>query len=271
MGKYFKNTNFLVGFLIVSIIFLIFVISFFYLPKDPYATNAAHILKGPSAEYPLGTDHLGRDVLSRVMKAIQVAFFIGISTMIIGGFIGVAIGMISGYVGGVVDDFLMRIVDVFMTIPGTILILLIVTVLGRGMNQTIFAISLMNIPVFAKMTRSQVLSIKNTEHILWAKSIGVPDLRIIFWHILPDLVPVILVVGAMKFSSAIMAEAGLSYLGLGVQQPEPSLGNMLTRAQGSIMINPFTALVPGFVIILFVLGFNLLSDGIRDVFNSREE
>lgn len=272
-GYYFKrNKNLTIGLTIILMLLVITIISFFWTPYDPYETssNIADQLQGPSLEHIFGTDHLGRDVLSRIMIASQSAFFIGFSTLLIAGTIGTLIGLISGYVGGTVDEILMRIVDVFMTIPGTVLLLLFVTIFGRGTKQTVIAISLMNFSTFAKMVRSQVLSLKKREHILWAKAVGVNNIRIIFHHILPDLAPTLLVVSAMKFSSSVMAEAGLSYLGLGIQPPEPSWGNMLTRAQSSIISSPFNAVIPGLMITLFVIGFHLLSDGLRKALNVRE-
>lgn len=272
-GYYFKrNKNLTIGLTIILMLLVITIISFFWTPYDPYETssNIADQLQGPSLEHIFGTDHLGRDVLSRIMIASQSAFFIGFSTLLIAGTIGTLIGLISGYVGGAVDEILMRIVDVFMTIPGTVLLLLFVTIFGRGTKQTVIAISLMNFSTFAKMVRSQVLSLKKREHILWAKAVGVNNIRIIFHHILPDLAPTLLVVSAMKFSSSVMAEAGLSYLGLGIQPPEPSWGNMLTRAQSSIISSPFNAVIPGLMITLFVIGFHLLSDGLRKALNVRE-
>lgn len=267
-----KNTSLKIGLFIILFLLSVCIASFFWTPYDPYATssNIEDQLQGPSLEHIFGTDHLGRDVLSRIMIASQKAFFIGFSTLIIAGGIGITIGLVSGYIGGTVDEILMRIVDIFMTIPGTVLLLLFVTIFGRGTVQTIIAISIMNFTTFAKMTRSQVLSIKRREHIEWAKAIGVNNCRIVFMHILPDLFPTLLVVGAMKFSSSVMAEAGLSYLGLGIQNPEPSWGNMLTRASSSIISSPFNAIIPGIMITLFVVGFHLLSDGLRRALNVKE-
>lgn len=267
-----KNKNLQIGLFIILFLLAICIVSFFWTPYNPYETSVdiKTQLQGPSVEHIFGTDHLGRDVLSRVMIASQKAFFIGFSTLVIAGGIGIAIGLISGYKGGICDEVLMRIVDIFMTIPGTVLLLLFVTVFGRGTTQTIIAISIMNFPTFAKMTRSQVLSIKKREHILWAKAIGVTNRRIIFRHIMPDLMPTLLVVSAMKFSSSVMAEAGLSYLGLGIQNPEPSWGNMLTRSSSAIISSPFNAIIPGLMITLFVIGFHLLSDGLRYALNVKE-
>lgn len=267
--KRLYNTNFIIGFTLIMFIFIMCLISFFWTPYPPNQTSTSE-LASPSSSHLLGTDHLGRDVLSRVMKGSQMTFLIGFSTLILGGSLGILIGLFSGYVGGRLDDLLMRIIDMFMAIPGTVMILLVVAIFGRGTKQTIVAISIMNLPNFAKITRSEVLSLKSQDHILWARSLGCSNIRIIFLHILPDLVPILLVSAAMKFSSSIMAETGLSYLGLGIQQPDPSWGNMLTRAQASIISSPLTAVIPGLLITIFVIGFNLLSDGLREALNIKE-
>ncbi len=271
-NRILRNKNLIIGSILIGIIFIIFLISFFWTPYPPNETssNPSEQLQGPSKNHIFGTDHLGRDVLSRIMKGSQITFMIGFTTLLISSVFGIVIGLVSGYIGSWVDEVLMRFVDVFMAIPGTVLILLIVAIFGRGTKQTIIAISLMNFPSFAKLIRSQVLSLKNQDHILWAKGLGCSHIRIIFMHILPDLIPIILVSAAMKFSSSIMAETGLSYLGLGVQPPDPSWGNMLTRAQSSIISSPLTAIIPGIMITIFVIAFNLLSEGLREVLNVRE-
>lgn len=267
-----NNKNLKLGVFIIGLLSIMCIMSFFWTPYHPNQTSKdpSNQLAGPSKKHLLGTDHLGRDNLSRIMKGSQTTFYIAITTLMLASLIGVSLGLLSGYVGGWIDEFIMRFVDVFIAIPGTVLILLFVTIFGRGTNQTVVAISIMNFPTFARITRNQVLYLKNQDHIQWAKSLGASDFRIIFLHILPDLFPILLVASAMKFSSSIMAEAGLSYLGLGVQPPNPSWGNMLTRAQASIITNPFTAIVPGLMITLFVIGFNLLADGLRQALNIRE-
>ena len=164
----------------------------------------------------------------------------------------------------------MRIVEVFSTIPGTIQLLLFITIFGRGTTQTVIAISIMSFTSFVRMVRARVLSLRQQEHIMWAQVIGASHLRIIVQHIMPDLIPLILVISANQFSSAVMAEAGLSYLGLGVQPPQPSWGNMLTRAQAGLLTNPWNAVIPGLLITLLVIGFNLTADGLSRRYNIKE-
>jgi len=268
MGRYFQNRNFLIGAIIILILFSMMIISIYWTPHDPNMIYDDNILSRPSREFLLGTDYLGRDLLSRIMVASQTSFLIGTTTLLISGFIGITIGLLSGYYGGKLDEILMRFVDMWMTIPGTIMVLVFISTFGTGMVQTIVAISLISFSTYARMTRSKVLSIKESDYILWARSIGVPQLRILTRHILPDLLPTLMVVSALKFSDAILIEASLSYLGLGIQPPNASWGNILTRAQAYILTNFLYAVVPGVLITLLAIGFNLLSDGINKVYSS---
>lgn len=259
----------IVGLTLLGLITLMMLVSLVWTPHDAYLTSSDYSkqLQGPSAQHWFGTDHLGRDVLSRSMIAAQTVFLVGASTLIISGSIGITLGLIAGYRGGWADIVIMRLIEVFATIPGTILLLLFITIFGRGTQQTIIAISLMSFTTFTRMVRSRVLSLRQHEHILWAQVIGARNLRIIFVHIMPDLLPLILIIAANQFSSAVMAEAGLSYLGLGVQVSEPSWGNMLTRAQAGLLTNPWNAIIPGLLITILVIGSNLTADGLSRHYN----
>lgn len=261
-----------IGVFLVGSLFLMMLISLVWTPHDPLTTSSDFRtqLQPPSAKHLFGTDHLGRDVLSRSMIASQTVFLIGATTLVVSGTIGIILGLISGYKGGWADIIIMRIIEVFSTIPGTIQLLLFITIFGRGTGQTMIAISIMSFPTFMRMVRSRVLSLRKQEHIMWAQVIGASPWRIITRHIMPDLIPLILVISANQFSSAVMAEAGLSYLGLGVQPPQPSWGNMLTRAQAGLLTNPWNAIIPGLLITLLVIGFNLTADGLSRRYNIKE-
>jgi peptide/nickel transport system permease protein len=267
MSRYYANRNFAIGSTIVLLLLVMMIISLFWTPYDPNMIHDNHILESPTREFLLGTDYLGRDILSRVMYASQTVFIIGGGTLIISSIIGVSIGLISGYFGGWLDEILMRFVDAWMTIPGTIMVIVFVASFGRGMTQTLIAISLTGFANFAKITRSKVLSLKESDHVLWARSVGVKRGRILVAHILPDIMPTLLVVGALRFSSAILTEAALSYLGLGIQPPDASWGNILTRAQAYILSNWLYAFIPGLLITLMVIGFNLISDGLNKIYS----
>ncbi len=267
MKKYLQNRNFMIGFIIVSLLFIMMVVSLFWTPHPPNRIHDNHLLEKPSAQFLLGTDFLGRDILSRIMVSSQTAFLIGTGSLLFSGLIGISLGLLSGYFGGKIDELLMRFVDAWMTIPSTIMVLVFVAAFGSGITQTIIAISLIGFANFAKITRSKVLSIKESDQITWARAIGVKRSRILTRHILPDLIPTLMVVGALRFSGAILTEAALSYLGLGIQPPYASWGNILTRAQSYILTNWLYAFIPGLLITLMVIGFNLLSDGLNKIYS----
>ena len=262
-----KNTGLIAGCIIIGLLLVLMVISLFWTPNDPMYIPLVPGLRmlPPSLQFPLGTDHLGRCIMSRAMVASQTAFMIGLLTLLSAGSIGITIGLVSGFFGGIVDGIAMRVVDIVLAVPNLLILLMFISVFGGGTVQTVVALSFINFVTFAKVVRNSVVSIKEQDHILWAKNIGAKRYRIMFSHILAELVPILLVIGAMMFSGAVMAEAVLSYLGLGVQPPYPSWGNMLTRAQASITTNIFYAAVPGTLITLLVIGFNLISDGVKTV------
>ncbi len=269
-NRTFKNRNFKVGFIIVSILLFIALLSVVWTPHDPNYIYDDAILEGSSLRFIFGTDYLGRDNLSRLMVSMRTAFVIGTVTLIFSATIGITIGLISGYIGGKLDEILMRIVDMWMTMPGIIMALVFVAAFGTGMFQTILAISLLGFSSFAKIVRAKVLSIKELDKIIWAKSVGVKKSRIIYAHILPDLLPIICVIATSVFASAITIESSLSYLGLGVQPPDASLGTILSRAQGYILTNPLYPLIPAVLITLIVVGFNLISDGINKIYGAKK-
>lgn len=260
------NFNLVLGLLIVGFLFIMMIVSIFWTPHDPNKIYGDMILQQSSTEFLLGTDYLGRDILSRIMVASQTAFLIGASSLLISGSIGITIGVVGAYYGGKIDEILMRIIDMWITIPSTIMVLVFISVFKSGMLQTIIAISFIGISKFAKMSRAKVLAVKESNYIKWANSVGIKRNRILTHHIMPDLLPTILVIAALEFSGAIMTEAALSYLGLGVQAPDASWGNILSRSQSYILTNPMYALVPGTLITLMVIGFNLISDGLSKYF-----
>ena len=226
-------------------------------------------LSAPDSSYWLGTDQFGRDVLSRIMKGTANSLQVAILTVAISTFIGTIIGTIAGYFGGKIDNVIMRIMDIFFAFPALLLALLIVTILGQGLYNTVLAISIVYTPIFARVARGQVISVKEMEFVLAARSLGGGHLMIILRHILPNILPVMIVQVTLALSWALITEAGLSFLGLGTQQPEPSLGLELSSNRGLAEIAPWLILYPGLAIMLMVLGFNLLGDGLRDLLDPR--
>lgn len=226
-------------------------------------------LQPPSQQYLMGTDQFGRDVASRVMKggtnSLRVALFsVALSTLL-----GTAIGVTSGYIGGLFDTLLMRLMDILFAFPTLLLALLVVVVLGPGLNNTVLAIAAVYTPIFARIARGPVLSLKEMEFVVAARCLGVREWRILTRHILPNMVAPLIVQVTLALSWALITEAGLSFLGLGTQPPEPSWGLMLSENRGLAEIAPWLIFFPGLAIMLGVLGFNLLGDGLRDILDPR--
>jgi peptide/nickel transport system permease protein len=263
MNKKIKDYNFIIGGGILIFLLLVMGVSFFYLPHSVTEINTAVKLSPPSSSYLLGTDNFGRDILSRLMKGSQTAFLVGIISVSIGCSMGVFLGAVSGYFGGRIDEIIMRIIDAMMAFPGILFALMFISVFGVGIENTMIAIGIMSIPTFARITRSGFLREKELEYIKAARVRGASNLRIIYHHILPNVISPIIVAATMSFSSAILAEAALSYLGLGVQAPNPSWGRMLSESQMYFMIAPWYTLAPGLMISLTVLALNMLGDFLR--------
>ena len=269
--KCMKNRSFCIGTILVSFLLLLLVVSFIYLPYPPDEIDSANILASPSLQHILGTDDFGRDVLSRVMKGSQTAFIIGFGAVSTGLVAGVLLGALAGFYGGWIDEAVMRLMDAKMSFPGVILALVLIAVFGNGIGNMILALGIMSIPRFCRMTRSGFMQIKEMEYIKAAKSRGVSDIRIIIFHILPNISSSLLVTFTLGFSSAILSEAGLSFLGLGIQPPTASWGRMLFEAQSVLLVDPLYAVIPGVMITILVLGFNLLGDGLRDILDHQTQ
>jgi peptide/nickel transport system permease protein len=226
-------------------------------------------LKDPGSDYLMGTDQFGRDLASRVMKGGANSLKVALLSVMISSTIGTCIGAVSGYIGGFVDTAMMRLMDILFAFPALLLALLVVTILGPNLNNTILAISVVYTPIFARIARGPVLVLKETEFITAARCLGASELRILFRHILPNMWAPLIVQVTLALSWALITEAGLSFLGLGTQPPEPSWGLMLSENRGLAEIAPWLILFPGLAIISGVLGFNLLGDGLRDVLDPR--
>lgn len=259
-----KNYNLIFGIGIASILFLLFLIGIFYTPYDPDAMSGSEKLLAPSIKHFFGTDQFGRDVFSRVMKGIGTTFFIAISTVFLGGAIGIFLGALTGYFGGWFDEILMRVNDVIVAFPSILLALIFISILGTGQNNIIFALAVAFIPSFSRMTRSEFLANRDMDYVKSARLMGVSHFRIILVHILPNAVPTLFSMMAIGFNNAILAEAGMSYLGIGVQPPQASLGRMLSESQIYLVRAPWVAIFPGLAIVLLALSFSLISEGINE-------
>jgi peptide/nickel transport system permease protein len=238
-------------------------------PQSATAIDVAHKLAEPSAVHWLGTDHFGRDIASMLMVGAQNSIMVGIVAVSIGVGLGIACGLVAAARGGWVEEALMRLADFTFAFPAVLSAILITALLGPGALNSIIAIGIFNVPAFARLSRGAARGIWVRDFILAARAAGKGKLRITIEHVLPNIASLLIVQATIQFGVAILAEAGLSYLGLGTQPPNPSWGRMLNEAQTFLFIAPRLAIYPGLAIVLAVLGVNLLGDGLRDVFDPR--
>jgi peptide/nickel transport system permease protein len=238
-------------------------------PHDPIDINMQARLEPPSLEHPFGTDDFGRDVLSRVLSGAWVSLQVGIIAVSISMVVGVLLGAISGYYGGWLDEVTMRLMDVLFAFPAILLAIAILAALGPGIRNAMIAIGIVYTPIFARITRGSVLTVREQVYVKAARAIGCRDRRILFLHILPNVMAPIIVETTLSLAFAILAEAALSFLGLGTQPPDPSWGRMLSESRGYIQDAPWLGVFPGLAIMFTVMGFNFLGDGLRDALDPR--
>lgn len=263
------NLPLMIGGTLVCLIALVAILAPLLTPYDPAAIDPARRLEPPGAAHPLGTDRLGRDVFSRILYGGRIAVAVGLVAVVIGAGGGVTLGLISGYRAGRLDAILMRAVDGLMAFPALLLAIMVVAALGPGHLQAMAAIGVVLIPVFARLARAQTLAIRGQEFVLAARAMGAKDIGILLSHILPNIAGPLLIQTTVAFSGAVLAEASLSYLGLGTQPPTPSWGGMLQEARDVLFVGPWMAIWPGVAIAAAVLGWNLLGDGLRDLLDPR--
>ena len=267
--RLFRNINFTVGLIITLMIILTGILSMSYTPYDPNRMNLSERFHTPQRDHWCGTDHFGRDIFSRVMKGSTNSIVVGLVAVSIGMGFGILIGSVAAFYRRWVDEAIMRISDVLYGFPAILSAILITSILGPGIVNSMIAIGIFNIPIFARLTRATSLSIWERDYVTAARAIGRSDLGIIWKYILPNILSSLIVQGTVQFAIAILAEAGLSYLGLGTQPPHASWGRMLNEAQTFMGTSPWLAIFPGCAIALAVLGFNLLGDGLRDILDPK--
>jgi len=238
-------------------------------PHDPVEPDLKNILDSPSWSHPFGTDTLGRDVFSRVIYGSRISLLVGFVSVGIATLIGIMVGALSGYSGGIVDELIMRFVDLMMCFPTFFLILAVIALLEPSIWNIMIVIGLTNWMGIARLVRAEIMSIKNKEYVLAAKAMGFPNRRIIFGHVLPNSLSPVYVVATLGIGGAILTESALSFLGIGVQPPTPSWGNILTQAKDNIEVAWWLSLYPGLAIFLTVMGYNLLGEGLRDIFDPK--
>lgn len=248
------------GRILVGFMLAFTILGWVYTPHDPNQISIAKRFQPPSGEHPLGTDHFGRDVLSRILWGARISLAVGVAAVCLGAAAGVALGLAAGFFGGWWDELLMRLSTSLQALPSILLALLFAAIWSPGVPVVVWGIALGNIPSFLRVTRNQVLSIKQRPYVEAARALGAGDLRIMLRHILPNLRGALLVQLSVSLAGAILAEASLSYLGVGIQPPDPSWGRMLQEAQPYGSLAPWLVLAPGLFIALAVIGFNLLGD-----------
>jgi len=255
--------------ILVTILILTAIFGSLLAPYDPNAIDMANRFAPPSLEHPFGTDDFGRDILSRVMVGARVSLMVGIIAVGLSASVGSFLGVLAGYTGRFTDEVIMRVMDILFAFPAILLAIAIMAALGRGVGNAMIAIGIVYIPIFARIARGSVLSVREEEFVDAARATGSSDSRIMYRHIFPNVLSPIIVEITLSLSFAILAEAALSFFGLGTQPPDPSWGRMLSEGRAYFQQSTWLAIFPGLAIMLTVLGFNLLGDGLRDALDPR--
>ncbi len=259
----------LVAAVVVGFFLLCAVASPLIAPYDPNAIDLTSMLEGPSAEHIFGTDQHGRDLFSRIVYGSRMAFLVGVLAVLVATVIGVFIGLVAGYFGGGVDSVLMRIIEAEMSIPGIMLALALVATFGNSTGMLIFILGFSAIPPYARMMRAQVLSVRELDYVASSRIIGNSDLKTMLRHVFPNCLSPIIVLMSQSIGATILSEASLSYLGAGIMPPTASWGKMVSEGYQYLTTSPLFALLPGVAVILLVLSFNILGDGLRDALDPR--
>ena len=240
-------------------------------PFDPSAQDLALRLTGPSAAHPFGLDELGRDILARVLAGARISFLVGLAVVSVSASVGTLLGAVAGYFGGVTDDVISRAVDVLLAFPGLLLAIALVAVLGPSLGNVLFALTVIGWVGYARLVRGQVLRARELDYVQAARAAGANTARILWRHVIPTATPAVVVQATLGMAGAIIGEAALSFLGLGVQPPTPSWGTMLNGGRAHLLDAPHLTIFPGLAIALLVLGFNFLGDGLRDATDPKHQ
>jgi peptide/nickel transport system permease protein len=258
-----------VGAAIVIVGALAAIVGPFLAPFDPSAQDLALRLATPTGAHPFGLDELGRDILARVLAGARISFLVGLTVVSISASVGTLMGAVAGYFGGVIDDVISRLIDVLLAFPGLLLAIALVAVLGPSLGNVLFALTVIGWVGYARLVRGQVLRAREFEYVQAARALGAHTPRILWRHVVPSAVPAVVVQATLGMAGAIIGEAALSFLGLGVQPPTPSWGTMLNGGRAHLLDAPHLTIFPGLAIAVLVLGFNFLGDGLRDVMDPK--
>ncbi|MCG0238709.1 MAG: ABC transporter permease [Firmicutes bacterium] len=269
LRRLFRHRNALLGGAIILTLVVMVACAPWVAPYDPLDADLTRALRPPGGEFLLGTDEQGRDLFSRLVWGGRLSLLAGVSAIGLALVLGTATGALSAYFGGWVDLLVMRVMDIMLAFPSILLAIAITAILGPGLGNAILAVAVVNIPYFARLVRASVLSIKEQEYVQAAEALGADHLRILAGHVLPNALAPLIVQATLGLGWALLDIAGLSFLGLGARPPDPEWGSMLSRAQAYIQVAPWVVTYPGLAIMVAVLGFNLLGDGLRDALDPR--
>jgi peptide/nickel transport system permease protein len=270
LGLLARNRTALVSAIVLLVIIVVAIFDDFFAPQGANEQDIANRLEPPSGSHLFGTDDLGRDILSRVILGASVSLKVGFLSVGLAMVVGTLIGLVAGFYGGWRDDVLMRVMDMLFAFPAVLLAIAILAIRGPGTSNTIVAIAIVYVPIFARVTRASVLGVREEVYVRASRSVGASDFRLLTRHVLPNAAPPIIVQTSISLAFAVLAEAALSFLGLGTQPPDPSWGLMLAEGREFIQLAWWLAFFPGMAIVVTVLCFNLLGDGLRDVLDPRQ-
>jgi peptide/nickel transport system permease protein len=257
------------GVVIIGLLFIVAIFAPVLAPYQPNATDMKAMLQSPSSSHLFGTDQVGRDLLSRVIFGSRISLMVGIIAVTIAGAIGIILGLVAGFFRGWIGNIIMRFIDALLALPPLVLMLAIAAVLGNGIFNVLVALGVGMMPTYCRLMYAQVTTLRESDYILAANSIGANSLRIMFRHLLPNAFPPLLVLVTVNLGTAIMMEASLSYLGIGIVPPTATWGAMVSSGQGFLLTNPLLSFIPGIAILLVVLAFNMVGDGLRDALDPR--
>lgn len=269
ISRFVKSTSAMIGLVLLILLILCAILAPALAPYNPYESNLPQALQAPSAAHIMGTDELGRDIWSRILYGARISLIVGVEAVALALVCGVILGAVAGFYGGKIDTAIMGIMDIMLSFPDILLAIAFMTVMGRGIDKAVIAIGIVSIPQYARIVRGSVLSVKENVYVTAARVVGNGDFRLIFVHILPNVLAPIIVRGTIGVSTAILEAAALGFLGLGVQPPTAEWGTMLGSGRQTIFNAPHIVTFPGLAITLTVMAFNLLGDGLRDVLDPR--
>lgn len=266
---FFQRKVVLFGLIVLVLLLISAIFAPLLAPYDPFLINMADSLQMPGGEHLLGTDLQGRDTLSRLIYGSRTALMVGFGSVLLAGVVGVVAGLVAGYFGGITNMVIMRIMDALMGFPMILLALVIASVLGSGVQNVIIALSVATLPGYARVMHGLTLSIRENDYILAERAMGASNLRAMFWHILPNTLPPMIVLITLQLGALILAEAGLSFLGVGINPPNAAWGAMVADGRRYLLTHPWLSLAPGFAIMMVVFAFNLVGDGLRDALDPK--